>query len=135
MREGDVVPDRGRDDLFVHVLHEHADPLADVVEVPRRVHAEDGDFALARLEQSEDVEEQRGLAAAVRAHHHHALARGHDEVEPAQVDLAAVGIGVAHARDAHDGLVQGILHSSTAPAVTISPAAATSRSARDPSAK
>ena len=109
--ERDVVPHGGRQDLLVHVLHQHADALADPVEVARRVHAEHSDLALLRFEQPQDVEQERGLAAAVGAEDHQALpARGH-EVEPAQMHLRAVGIGVAHARDANQRLAHGILHS------------------------
>src|SRR5262249_41512422 len=128
--EGDVVPHGRRDDLLLDVLEQHSDALANAIEVPRRLRAEHRDFAFARLEQSEHVEEQRALAAAVGAEHDHALALLDDEVEPADVDFGAVGVGVPHAGDADDRLAHGELQSSTEAATSASPAAPPHPSAR-----
>ena len=129
-RERHVVPHRRGDDLLLDVLEQHADALADLVEVPRRVDAEHRDVALLRLEQAEDVKQHRRLAATVGPEDDGALAALDHEVEPAQVDLRAVGIGVANARDANDDLAHGILHSAIAAAITSTPASATHRSSR-----
>jgi hypothetical protein len=101
--ERDVIPDRGRDDLLVGVLQQHADALADLGELPRRIHAEDADLALLGCEQAQHVVQQRALAAAIGSEDDDALAALDHEVEPAQVHARLVGIGVTHARDVDDG--------------------------------
>ena len=129
-RERHVVPDRGRDDLFVDVLEQHADPLPDAIEVPGRIDAEHRDLSLLGLEQAEDVEQQGRLAAAVGAQDHDPLAPVDLEVEPAQVHLGAIGIGVANARDPDDRIAHRTLHQARAAAATSAPTPATSQSAR-----
>ena len=100
--ERDVVPHGGRDDLLVGVLEEYADALADLGEMTRGIDAEHADDAFLRREQAEDVVEERALAAAVRPEHDHALARGDDEIQAAEVNARPVRVRVAHARDPDD---------------------------------
>src|SRR5262245_43856500 len=119
-----VVPHRRRDDLLLDVLEQHADSLADRRELARGVDAEHRNLALLGLEQAQDVIEERRLSAAVRTQYDGALAALYDEVEPAQMHLRAVRIGVAHARDANDRLVlHRFAHGST---LDITPAPITS---------
>jgi len=70
-----------------------ADALADLVEVLRRVHAEDADLALVRREQAQDVVQQRRLAAAVGPQDAHPAALLDHEVGSARVHLPPVGVG------------------------------------------
>jgi hypothetical protein len=102
--ERNVVPHRGRDDLRVGVLEQHADALADLRELPRRVDAEHAHLALLGRQQAEDVVEERALPAAVRAQHHDPLSPADHEVEAAEVDTGLVRIRVPHARYVHDRL-------------------------------
>ena len=74
------------------------------------------------------------LAAAIGPEDHEPLAPGRDEIEPAQVNLGAVGIRVPHARDAYHRFAHARLHSSTPAAAIASVANATHRSAPDHSA-
>jgi hypothetical protein len=96
-RERDVVGDRRRDDLLVHVLEHHADAPTYLPPLLGGRHSEDTDVAFLRLEQAEDVVQHRRLAAPVRAEHgDSAAARGH-EVEAAQVHHGAVFVCVPDA--------------------------------------
>src|SRR5207249_11510293 len=92
------------------------------------------DLALLGLEQPQDVVEQRGLAAAVGAQDHDALVLLDHEVEPAQVDLGAIGIGVPHARDAYDRFAHPAPHSISVEAAAASATSATHASAAEVSA-
>ena len=83
--------------MLVDILQQHSHALANAVEMTGRIDAEHGHLALLWLQQAQDVEQQRALAAAVGAKDHGSLALLDHEVEAAQVHLCAVGIGVTHA--------------------------------------
>ena len=134
-RERHVVPYRGRDDLLLHLLQHHSDALSNPVEMPRRVDAEDRHLALARLQQTQCMEEQRALAAAVRAQDHDSFALLHDEIQAADVDLRAIRIRVTDTRDANDGIAHGALQKKIEAAATPAITRRLSRSAAERCAK
>ena len=106
-RERDVLPYRGRQDLFLHVLQLHADPFADRAVLRRRVLAEDRDLPLVRFQQAQQMIQERGLSRSVPAQHHHPLPALHHEVEAAHVDLRGVRIDMLETADGHNAVADG----------------------------
>jgi len=84
--EGDVLPDRGAEELVFRVLEKQADAAADVVEIVLRSagEAEGADFSRVGLEQSDDEVEQGRLACAVSADKADAIALFECQAEAVQ---------------------------------------------------
>ena len=104
--EGQLRRQRVAEQQRARVLRHVADGLDDVIQLRlARIQARDRDLALARLDQSHDLLEQRALARPVAPHQHDELAGVHRQADAPQ--RRTIIVRVVQVADFHDGATRG----------------------------